>query len=214
MTTSPRETRRSFLKKSAVATIAIASVDFATLAADATKDGSVSTKADSANTPPWYRRTLRWGQTNITEIDPQRYDIVWWRQHWKRTQIQGVIFNAGGIVAYYPSKFPLHYRASGLGDRDLYGELARAAHEDGLAVLARMDSNRVHEEFYRPHPDWFALDASGQPYRNTGLFVTCVNSPYYDEYIPSVLREIIERSHPDGITDNNWNGLERDSICY
>jgi hypothetical protein len=214
MTTPLRETRRSFLKKSAVATTILATADLTTFAADMTKESRDSSNSDSRSALPWYRRTLRWGQTNITEIDPQRYDIAWWRQHWKRTQIQGVIFNAGGIVAYYPSKFPLHYRPAALGDRDLYGELARAAHEDGLAVLARMDSNRVHEDFYRAHPDWFALDASGQPYRNTGLFVTCVNSPYYDEYLPSVLREIIERSRPEGITDNSWAGLERDNICF
>jgi hypothetical protein len=108
----------------------------------------------------------------------------------------------------------LHYRAAGLGDRDLYGEIARAAHEDGLAVLARMDSNRAHEDFYRAHPDWFAVNANGQPYRDAELYVACVNGPYYDEYIPSVLREIIERSHPEGFTDNNWNGPLRDSICY
>jgi hypothetical protein len=213
-TPQPRENRRAFLKKSAAATVMLAGVDFVALAAGATKEGPVSTKPEADVALPWYRRALRWGQTNITEIDPQRYDIAWWRQHWKRTQIQGVIVNAGGIVAYYPSRFPLHYRAAALGDRDLYGELASAAHEDGLAVLARMDSNRAHEDFYRAHPDWFALDAGGQPYRSTDLYVACVNSPYYDEYIPSVLREIIERSHPEGITDNNWNGLERDSICY
>jgi hypothetical protein len=154
------------------------------------------------------------GQTNIREIDPAQYDIGWWRQHWKRTETQGVIINAGGIVAYYPSKFPLHYRASGLGDRDLFGELTRAAHDDGLVVLARMDSNRAHEDFYRAHPDWFAADADGKPFRNTELYVACVNSPYYDEYIPSVLREIIERSHPEGFADNNWNGLQRDNICH
>lgn len=213
-TPQPRETRRAFLKKGVAATVAWASVDFAVLAGDTTKNGSAPSKTTSGNALPWFRRALRWGQTNITEIDPQRYDIAWWRQHWQRTRIQGVIFNAGGIVAYYPSKFPLHYRAAALGDRDLYGELVRAAHEDGLAVLARMDSNRVQEDFYRAHPDWFALDAGDRPYRNTGLYVTCINSPYYDEYIPSVLREIIARSHPEGITDNSWAGLERDSICY
>jgi hypothetical protein len=101
-----------------------------------------------------------------------------------------------------------------LGDRDLYGELASAARTDGLVVVARMDSNRAHEDFYRAHPDWFAVDAQGKPYLNTGLYVACVNSPYYDEYIPSVLREIIERSHPEGFADNNWNGLGRDNICY
>ncbi len=162
----------------------------------------------------WYRRALRWGQTNITEIDSASYDVAWWRRYWRDTRVQGVIINAGGIVAYYPSKFPLHHRAEALGDRDLYGELAQAAHDDGLFVFARMDSNRTHEAFYRAHPDWFAVDRAGQPYRAGELYLTCINSPYYDEYIPSVLSEIIERSHPEGITDNSWSGLDRESPCY
>jgi hypothetical protein len=157
---------------------------------------------------------LRWGQTNITERDPQRYDIAWWRQHWKRTHVQGVIVNAGGIVAYYPSRFPLHRRAEFLENRDLYGEVARAAHEDGLVVLARMDSNRAAEEFYKAHPDWFAIDASGQPYRAADKYITCINSPYYEEYLPGILVEIIDRSKPEGLTDNSWAGIGRESICY
>ncbi len=28
------------------------------------------------------------------------------------------------------------------------------------------------------------------------------------------MTEIIERSHPEGLTDNSWSGLGRDSICY
>jgi hypothetical protein len=179
--------------------------------------GAASAAALSAQTGaavPWYRRVCRWGQTNITERDPVRYDIAWWREYWKRTRIQGVIVNAGGIVAYYPTKFPLHHQAEFLNGRDLYGELAKAAHDDGLAVLARMDCNRTAEDFFRAHPDWFARNQSGEPYRAADKFVTCVNSPYYDEYIPSVLSEIIERSHPEGFADNSWSGLPRDSICY
>jgi hypothetical protein len=52
---------------------------------------------------PWYRRVTRWGQINITEIDPTRYDIGWWRNYWKETGTEGVVVNAGGIVAYYPA---------------------------------------------------------------------------------------------------------------
>ncbi|HEY7089151.1 MAG TPA: alpha-amylase family protein, partial [Tepidisphaeraceae bacterium] len=163
---------------------------------------------------PWYRRTYRWCQTNIAEADVTRYDIAWWRQHWKRTEVQGVIINAGGIVAYYPSKFPLHYRPPALGDRDLYGEIAKAAREDGITVLARMDSSRAHEPFYRAHPDWFCVDANGQVVQGAGLYTACINGPYFDEYLPDVLREIIDRSHPDGFTDNNWTGLGRNSICH
>ena len=210
----PLESRRTFLKKSAAATTFLAVANFTVLADGPMAGNSGPAQAGSKGGIPWYRRTLRWGQTNIAEIDPQRYDIAWWREYWKRTQTQGVVINAAGIVAYYPSQFPLQYRASGLGSRDLFGDLARAAHDDGLAVIARMDSNRVHDDFYQAHPDWFARDANGEPYRNTGLYVTCVNRPYYDEFIPSVLREIIERSHPEGFADNNWNGVERDQICF
>ena len=191
-------TRRSFLQLSLAAALpAIAEA-----------------QAKPVDKRPWYLRISRWGQTNITEVDPAGYDVGWWRRHWKRTRVQGVIVNAGGIVAYYPSKYPLHYRPAALGDRDLYGELARAAHDDGLTVLARMDSNRAHEAFYKAHPDWFAVDASGKPYRAGELYVSCVNSPYYAEYIPGILREVIGRSRPEGVTDNSWSGLGRESICH
>jgi hypothetical protein len=179
-------------------------------AALVTAQGAVA----AANTEPWFRRTVRWGQTNITEKDPIRYDVPWWREFWKRTQVQGVVINAGGIVAYYPSKFPLQHRAEFLGDRDLYGELAKAAHDDGIVVVARMDSNRTSEDFFQAHPDWFARDIAGKPYRAEDKYITCVNSPYYDEYLPSVLTEIVQRSHPEGFADNSWSGLTRENICY
>ena len=193
-------TRREFMKLSAVTAVGLSS------AANITNAEIVA--------EPWYKRVYRWGQTNITEIDPTRYDISWWRKQWKRTEVQGVIVNAGGIYAYYPSKFPLHYRPEALGDRDLYGDIARAAHEDGLAVLARMDSNKAHEPFYQAHPEWFAIDANGKPYRSGEYYVSCISSPYYSEYLPGILQEIIERSHPEGITDNSWSGLGRESICH
>ena len=174
-------TRREFVTSSAAAAFALS-----------------TTQSSGATGDPWYRRTCRWGQTNITEKDPVRYDIPWWREYWKRTEVQGVIINAGGIVAYYPSKFPLQHQADFLNGRDLYGEVCKAAHDDGLAVLARMDSNRTSEEFYRAHPDWFCRDSSGNPYRAADKFVTCVNSAYYEEYLPDVMREIIDRSHPRG----------------
>ena len=66
---------------------------------------------------PWYRRVHRWGQTNLTEIDGAAYDRAFWRDYWKKTRTEGIIVNAGGIVAYYPSDIPLHYRAGHLGDR-------------------------------------------------------------------------------------------------
>ena len=201
--------RRSFLKKATSATVTLGSADLIVIAVNKSVN-----EDKTREIIPWYKLVTRWGQTNITEKDPPHYDIEWWRKHWKNTQTQGVIINAGGIVAYYPSSAPYHRQALFLSGRDLFGDLCRAAHEDGLVVFARMDSNRAHEEFYKAHPEWFALDAFGKPYKSGDLFITCVNSPYYNEHIPSILREISKLYHPEGFTDNSWSGLGRDTICY
>jgi hypothetical protein len=163
---------------------------------------------------PWYKRVCRWGQTNLTEIDPSRYDMDWWRKYWRETRIQGVIVNAGGIVYYYPTKYSIAHRAEYLGGRDFFGEIVNAAREEGLAVLARMDSSSVDEKFFLEHPDWIARGRDGKPYRAGSLYLTCINSPYYSEFLPAVFEEIIERYHPDGFTDNGWSGPDRNYICY
>ncbi|HUQ64517.1 MAG TPA: alpha-amylase family protein, partial [Flavitalea sp.] len=200
--------RRQFIKQSAIAGSMIASFDPASgMFAEISKTNNVAGL-------PWFRTVTRWGQVNITEKDPQQYDIGWWRQYWKRTETKGVIINAGGIVAYYPTNVPFHKQAEYLKGTDLFGDLCRAAHEDGLVVFARMDSNRAHQEFYDQYPGWFAVDKNGKPYKAGELYLSCVNSPYYDRHIPSILTEIANLYKPEGFTDNSWSGLTRDSICY
>ncbi|MBE7170279.1 MAG: beta-galactosidase [Williamsia sp.] len=205
---NPENSRRSFFKKTVIGTAVLAT----------SHPLSVSAKdlpfVEGDKDIPWYQRVTRWGQINITEKDPAQYDIPWWRSFWKQTHTEGIVVNAGGIVAYYPTKIPLHRKAEYLGGRDLFGELCKAAHEDGLAVFARMDSNRAHEEFYQAHPDWFAVDGTGKPYKAADLYIACINSPYYQEHIPAVLTEIAQLYKPEGFTDNSWSGLGRDSICY
>lgn len=164
---------------------------------------------------PWYKRVKRWGQINITENNSANFDIDWWRKYWKETGTQGIVLNAGGVVAYYPSKVPLHPRARFLGNRDLFGELCQVAHDDGLVVFARVDSGKAGEDFYKAHPDWFAVNAEGQPYMyRDKYFVTCINGPYYLQHIPAILKEIASTYQPEGITDNNWEGLGRNKPCY
>ncbi|MEJ7769390.1 MAG: beta-galactosidase, partial [Chitinophagaceae bacterium] len=200
--------RRSFLKKTVLTTASLAVADLGVFAMS-----PLENKVNNAEIP-WFRKITRWGQVNITEKDPSMYDIDWWRKYWKRTQTQGVIVNAGGIVAYYPTKIPFHRQAQFLNGIDLFGDLRRAAQQDGLAVFARMDSNRAHEELYKEHPDWFAVKEDGKPYKAADLYITCVNSPYYNEHLPAVMREIAQLYHPEGFTDNSWSGLGRESICY
>ena len=92
---------------------------------------------------PWYRRTCRWGQTNITEKDPVRYDIPWWREFWKRTQVQGVIINAGGIVAYYPEQI------SAAASRGVSGRPRSVRRTGESRARRRSDRRRAHG--FQPH---------------------------------------------------------------
>jgi len=145
--------RRSFIKNTAVASFAIASSDFMNLA----EIGNSDTAKPEENA--WYKRITRWGQTNITEKDPPEYDIAWWRKHWKNTGVDGVIINAGGIVAYYPSKIPLHKQAIYLAGRDLFGELSKAAHEDGITVFARRLANQLRNRTIKTRANVLSKDA-------------------------------------------------------
>jgi hypothetical protein len=211
------QSRRSFLQNTARAAMLITTVNLPDLHTN-NPDLQIQTAGEPGSPPieaPWYRKVTRWGQVNITEKDPPQYDIPWWRNYWKRTDTKGIVVNAGGIVAYYPTQIPLHKKALYLkeGD-DLFGNICHAAHEDGVAVFARMDSNRADESFYLAHPDWFAIDAAGKPYKADDLYISCINSPYYNEHIPAILKEIATLYHPEGFTDNSWSGLGRESICY
>src|SRR5450755_639293 len=111
--------RRSFLKNTTMATVFIGAAD---LAATAKENNTITQVNDQPNNTiaggPWYKTVTRWGQVNITEKDPPQYDIPWWRNYWKRTDTKGIIVNAGGIVAYYPTKIPLHKKAAYLEEGD------------------------------------------------------------------------------------------------
>lgn len=163
---------------------------------------------------PWYKRTFRWGQTNLTEDDPVKCDLDFWKSYWKKTQIQGVIINCGGIVSYYKSQFGNQYEACHLGEKDYFGMWNQAAREASLVVIARMDINTTSERLYLEHPDWYCVDREKHAILSQGRHVACINGGYYQTYVPVVFQEIIRRYHPDGFADNSWAGLGRKNICY
>src|SRR5574341_386171 len=85
---------------------------------------------------PWYRTMRRCGQINFNERDPLTLDIDVWLDYWTSLKLDALLLNAGGIVAFYPTKIPYHHKSQYLGDRDLFGDFARAAKRRGLRVIA------------------------------------------------------------------------------
>ena len=93
----------------------------------------------------WYDRPMRWAQLAFVEDDPGRYDPAFWLDYFKRIHADAVrVSSAGGCVAFYPTKVPLHYRSKFLVETaDAFGENAGGlASKLGMHVIARVGSPR------------------------------------------------------------------------
>ena len=179
--------------------------------------GSAATLAATqlhAATPPWFGRPMRWAQLTLVEDDPGNYDPAFWLDYFRRTHSDAACLSAGGCVAYYPTKVPLHYRSSFLGNRDCFGELVAGCRKLGMNVVGRTDPHAAHEDVYEAHPDWIAVTADGKPRRHwadKSLWVTCGLGPYNFEFMTAVTREIMNLYKLDGIFSNRWDGS---GMCY
>jgi hypothetical protein len=183
-------------------------------------EGSVATallsKGSAAETSPggWYDRPMRWAQLAFVEDDPGNYDQKFWLDYFRRIHADGACLSAGGCVAFYPTKIPLHYRSKWLGNRDSFGDLVKGCRRLGMNVIARTDPHAVHQDVYDAHPDWIAVDAGGKKRRHWSdkeLWVTCALGPYNFDYMTRVTEEIVTNYRVDGIFSNRWSGS---GMCY
>ena len=192
--------RRDFLKTSVVAGA------YAILA----EPGSVFAQDRQG----WFDRPMRWAQLVLVENDPGRFDPDFWLDYFKRVHADGACLSAGGIVAYYPTRVPLHHRSAWLGDSDPFGYLVNGCRRMDMAVIARTDPHAAWDDAQQAHPDWIAVDVEGKPRRhwaNPDLWVTCALGPYNFEFMTQVHEEIMKLYDVDGIFSNRWAGH---GTCY
>src|SRR5215510_11508083 len=146
-------TRREFIKQSSAIILASAA-------------SSQITATSQPASEQWYDRPMRWAQLTLVEDDPGKYDLAFWLDYFRRTHSDAACLSAGGCVAYYPTRVPLHYRSRFLGDRDAFGELVAGCRKLGMNVIARTDPHAAHQDVYDAHPDWIAVDADGKKRRH------------------------------------------------
>ena len=174
----------------------------------------LSAAARPEGTSGWYDRPMRWAQVAFVEDDPGNYSREFWLDYFKRTHCDAACLSAGGCVAFYPTKIPMHYRSKWLGDKDTFGDLVKGCRELGMNVVARTDPHAVHQDVYAAHPDWIAVDAKGNKRRHWSdkeLWVTCALGPYNFDYMTKVTEEIVTMYQVDGIFTNRWAGS---GMCY
>lgn len=168
----------------------------------------------SANDDPWFDRPMRWAQLTLVENDPGQYNQKVWLDYFQRVHADAVCLSAGGCVAYYPTRVPLHYRSAWMGNSDPFGELLEGCRRLEMVVVARTDSHATHQNVYEAHQDWIAVDAEGRPRRHWAdqeFWVTCALGPYNFEFMTQVHQEIMRLYKPDGIFSNRWSGS---GMCY
>jgi hypothetical protein len=167
-----------------------------------------------AEEPEWYGRPMRWMQLAFVEDDPGHYDPHFWLDYFRRVHADAACLSAGGCVAFYPTKVPLHYRSKFLGNGDAFGEMAEGCRKLGMNVVARTDPHAAHQDVYDAHPEWIAVDEKGEKRRHWAdpeLWVTCALGGYNFEFMTDVTIEIVTKYKVDGVFSNRWAGS---GMCF
>jgi hypothetical protein len=204
--TTPPVTRREFLKTTALAGASVSLAQFTPLARGA--------EISAAVMPSWADRPMRWAQLALVENDPGSFDLNFWLDYFRRTKSEGVCLSGGGCVAFYPTNIPFHHRSAWLGDGDPLGDLIAGCRKLGMAIIVRTDPHATYDDAAEAHPDWIAVDASGNKRRHWAspeMWVTCGLGPYNFEFMTDVKKEIMSRYRVDGVFINRWDGS---GMCY
>ncbi len=170
--------------------------------------------ATDLRTADWFRSATRWTQLTLAEDDPVKFDPTFWVDLFERTRSNATCLSAGGYIAYYPSKVPLHYVSKFLGDTDPFGLLVDSARKLGMHVMARVDPHAIHQDAADAHPEWIAVDADGNKRRHwafPNVWVTCAYGDYNAKFMPEVVAEITRAYDIDAVFANRWQGH---GVCY
>lgn len=162
----------------------------------------------------WWLEPLRVVQTNLQVADTARIDPERLAAQVEEMGGNMLVFNTGGIYAWYDTAVPHHVRNPNLpAGSNLAGEVAAACRRRGIRFVARCDFKAAEDSVYLHKPQWFVKDRDNRPdpiaAERPGnwplLLHTCLNSGYRREEVAiPVLREIMGRIAPDGLFVNSF----------
>ena len=161
---------------------------------------SVAMPAGAAPDPAqWWLRPARLFHPNMREFELEGFDAGRFVESCAATNAGGVVVNAGGIVAFYPSRVPYHYVSPLLKGYDFLKDVTARLHAAGIRSIARVDFSKARADLFAAHPDWFARNPDGSPRTAGQYYNVCPNSPYVGEgFAFPVIREILKGYGVDG----------------
>lgn len=154
----------------------------------------------TSDIPWWKRNNLRVIQTNLPayEANLNVDSLVADLQYFSANTL---IINAGGIMAFYPTKLKYHYTNPHM-QPDMLRDVIEKCHNAGIRVIVRFDFSRAHKSIFDEHPNWFYLSPKGERIINDDLYVVSINAPYEQDWMFRIVDEVIESYPIDGIFIN------------
>ncbi len=154
----------------------------------------------AAAAPLWWQRPYRMVQTNLRQPDAL-YDQKALARETREFGADVLLYNIGGIYAFYPTKLELH-AVNPYMKGDALGAAVEAAHAEGLALVGRYDMSKATRIAYEAHPEWFVHNAKGEALEYNGTYQACVNGGWYQDYALQIISESLGKYPVDGVFFN------------
>jgi hypothetical protein len=163
---------------------------------------AAATRAAKAatDTKNWWKRPYRMVQTNLRQPDAL-YNQKKLAREVKAFGADVLLYNIGGIYAFYPTKLELH-AVNPMMKGDALGAAIEAAHAEGIALVGRFDMSKATRLAYEAHPEWFVHNIKGEALEYNGTYQACVNGGWYQDYALDIITESLGQYDVDGVFFN------------
>lgn len=155
-----------------------------------------ATKTDPI--PWWKANNLRLIQVNLPAYEAATLNADSLVKDLLDHSANTLIINAGGIMAFYPTKLAFHY-INPYMRKNMLGDVVNKCHANKIRVIVRFDFSRAHESIFKQHPDWFYISPKGERIINTDMYVVSINAPYVQEKAFAIIGEVIDHYAIDGV---------------
>jgi len=163
----------------------------------------------------WLNKRGRGIHITIRDIDCKEFDAENMVKHFYEMGVSFFTFFAGGYVTTYPSKLKYSRRSPWLKDKDITGDIVKAAHKYGIKAIAMADLSVISPEVALEHPEWISVDINGRPYESvSGMYTACVMGSYSEDYGKRMVKEIIDNYDVDGIKFGGGSYGFNVNICH
>jgi hypothetical protein len=148
--------------------------------------------------PWWKSNRLRVIQVNLPDYEAATLHPDSLVEDLTNYSANTLIINAGGIMAFYPTKLPFQYTNPYMKPNMLRDVITKC-HKNRIKVIVRFDFSRVHESVFKAHPDWCYLSPSGERIINTNMYAVTINAPYVQQHSFDIIQEVLDLYPIDGI---------------